>query len=315
MKLRQWLTVGFYVLAVVGLGVALSLWRIENAQVKRLEAQTQTLMAFTNEKDSLTQSLATATRSINDVYSQMINVSGEVSSQAAANQADNSNYKAQIADKLQRISSLVGAYQNQMSSTGQRLTTLKQQNASRAEQLKGLETTVEQLNATLETQQKRVDELLTELNSTKTERDKFASESQEKAEAFKTQARELATLATSFSALNSNYNTVYVATGAVEDLFRKGIIIKTSVGFPFAGTVWQPATTIADSAALTAQFRRLDMRRDNTIPIPFASYTFLSPHNIRHTQRITDSTGSPAIKIVNPEQFWAQSRYLIITGQ
>jgi flagellar biosynthesis chaperone FliJ len=308
MNLRLWLTVGFYCLAVIGLGVAISLWRVENAEVKRLEAQTQTLMTFTNEKDSLTQSLATATRSINDVYSQMANVSGEVSSQVASGQTDNSNYKAQIADKLQRISSLVGAYQTQMSSTGQRLVTLKQQNASRAEQLKGLEETVEQLNTTLETQQKRVEELLAELNSTKTERDKFATESQEKAEAFKAQAREL-------SALTTNYNTGFVAVGKVDDLAAKGLVTKATVGFPYSGTVWQPATNVADSSALTAQFRRIDIRHDHLIPLPFASYTFLSPHNIRHTQRITDSSGKAALKILNPEQFWAQSRYLIITGQ
>lgn len=314
MKLRTWLSAGFYTVAVVGSGVVATLWQVETKEVRRLETQTQTLLAFTSEKDSLTKSLANATRSINDVYGQMLSVSGEVSAQQRSTDGaqENLNYKAQIADKLQRISTLVGAYQSQMNTTEQRLLALKQQNSSRAGQLRSLEETVTQLNATLQLQQQRAEELLTELNSAKTERNRYATEFVAKAEAFKEQEKVLKTLMEKFDATF----TAFVVVGTVDDLARKGIITKTTAGFPFAGTVWQPAQNLADSAALREQFRPIDLRRDTVLAVPSPSFTFLSPHNQQHTQISTDGGGAGyRLNVLRSEPFWAQSRYLIIAVQ
>jgi enamine deaminase RidA (YjgF/YER057c/UK114 family) len=285
-------------LGIAGIA-AIALWRVQADQTRRLDTMYKEISSFNAQKDSLTRNLAEATNVISDVYAQVSMISGEVAVSNTLEKIDNRDYKVQIASKLQRISAMVDGYKAQMQNAEQQIAFLKQQNAAMAGQMKVLEETVARLKDITLKQQMRIEELIKELELTREEREKYKQQAIQTARAlFETQER---------------LNTGFYIAGTVEELKSKGIIEKRG-SVLFLGGAWQPVSNLADSAHLTEQFKKINVERAGSIPIPFSSYKFLSPHNERLAKVVVGEKGvSPfALKISNPQKFWGQSKYLII---
>lgn len=304
--IRKILIALFFVVAAASAGTAVSLWKVQSEQAKKLDESNKQLLAFTAQKDSLTRSLGDATKFISDVYVQVSNISGEVAVSNTLEKIDNLNYKAQIASKLQTISSMVDGYKSQMNNAEHKIALLKQQNIALAGQMNVLEETVIKLKDIVQTQQQRIEELTKELETTRAERERYKAEAMKKAQQLVAKEKEL-------EITTEELNTAYVIVGTIDELSEKGIIEKKGKVL-FVGGSWQPVATLSDSSALLSHFKKINITKDLAIPLPFQSYKLISSHNSTYLQQVVGEKGvSPfALKISKPEKFWAQSKFLII---
>jgi archaellum component FlaC len=279
--------------------VGVALWRTQADQTQRINTLYKEISTFNMQKDSLTRTLAEATGFISDVYQQVSAISGEVAVSNTIENIDKMDYKAQIATKLQRISSTVNNYKAQMQSAEEQLQRMKQQNAALASQVAVLEQTVGRLKTITEQQQQKIQDLLAELEMTRAEREKYK--------------RQAVEAMRSLFETKEKLNTAYYIAGTVDELQKKGIIEKKGT-LLFLGGAWQPVANLADSAQLTSQFKQVNIERDTKLNIPFQSYKIISAHNPRFTSVAAgEANVSPYVLRINrPEKFWAQSKYLIV---
>lgn len=311
--MRRTLLLIFFAVAAIAVGTSVSLWRVQSDQARKLDAMNKELVAFNAEKDSLTRNLNEATKFMSDVYVQVSNISGEVAVSRSIENIDNFDYKAQIASKLQTISSMVDGYKNQMQSAELRLAALKRQNVAFAGQIKTLEESVTQMKKVIETQQGQISKLSDELELTKAERDRYKREALEKARQLVEKNTQLVEKTEELTKTTEQLNTAYYIVGTVEELRSKGIIEKKG-NVLFLGGAWQPVAGLADSANLVGLFKKVNIQKDMSIPLPFQSYKVISAHNPSYIeQKVGDVGVSPfALKITKPEKFWAQSKFLIV---
>jgi hypothetical protein len=304
--MRKFLLLAFFALAAVASGTAITLWKVKTDQSRKIEQMNRDLIAFNAQKDSITHSLNDATKFIGDVYVQVSSISGDVAVSNSIEKIDNLDYKAQIASRLQRVSTMVDGYKAQMKGAEDRLTLLKRQNGLYASQVKTLEETVGRLRTIIETQQEQIEKLTDELVMTRAERDRYRREALAKAKALVAKNEQLVEAV-------DKLNSAYYIVGTLDELSAKGIIEKRGKVL-FVGGAWQPVAGLADSAGLVAQFKKIDIERELELPIPFQSYKLVSAHNPSYVALKSGEPGvTPyALKISRPDRFWAQSKFLII---
>jgi predicted nucleic acid-binding Zn-ribbon protein len=311
--MRRGLLISFFIVAAVAVGTAIALWKVQSDQARKLDTMNKELVAFSAQKDSLTRNLNEATKFMSDVYVQVSNISGEVAVSRSVENIDNFDYKAQIASKLQTISSMVDGYRNQMQSAELRIAALKRQNIAFAGQIKTLEESVAQMKHVIETQQAQIGKLSDELELTKAERDQYKREALEKARQLVAKNEQLVAKTEQLAVTTEQLNTAYYIVGTVDDLSAKGIIEKKGKVL-FLGGAWQPVAGLADSANLVSMFKKVNIQKDMSIPLPFQSYKVISAHNPSYIELKVGELGvSPfALKITKPDKFWAQSKFLIV---
>lgn len=310
---RKFLLFGFFVVAAVVAGTAVSLWRVRNEQAKKLDEANKQLIEFNAQKDSLTRNLADATKFISDVYVEVSNISGKVAVSNTLEKIDNSNYKAQIAEQLQVIGGMVDDYKSQMQGAEQKIALLKQQNVAYAGQMRVLEETVAQLKGVVKTQQERIIALTDELETTKAERDQYKREALSKAKSLIAKEEELKVTTEELTETTSKLNTAYYIAGTVDELSSKGIIEKKGKVL-FLGGAWQPVANLSDSSSLLANFKKINIEKEKILLLPFQSYKFISAHNPNFVEMGVGEVGvSPfVLKVNKPDKFWSQSKFLII---
>lgn len=286
-------------LVVIGGITGISLWKVQKDQTQKINTLYNDINVFNAQKDTLTKNLAEATNFISDVYVKVTNIAGEVAVSNSLEKIDNLDYKAQIASKLQDISAMVDSYKAQMQTAEEQIAQMKKQNAALAGQVKVLEETIVRLKDITIKQQERINLLVEELEMTKAEREKYKTQAIEAARAlFETKER---------------LNTGYYIVGTIDELKAKGVIEKKG-NVLFLGGAWQPVPGIGDSLNLTQLFTKINIEKDKTVPLPFQSYKLVSPHNSNLTKLQAGEVGGSAYKlqIAKPDQFWSQSKFLII---
>ncbi|TAE28206.1 MAG: hypothetical protein EAZ92_08475 [Candidatus Kapaibacterium sp.] len=293
----------FFVFAIVALAIIGSLFRARSDQAKKLEVQGRELVAFSAEKDSITQVLADATQSINNVYNQVSNVAGAVAISRTLENIDNVNYKSEVASKLVGISDMVNSYKNQMKTAESRVISLKQRNAGFAQKLVVLEETVKKLQETIAQQEIRITQLSDELNITRAERDRYRADALAKAKSLLAKEKEL-------EATTEELNTAFFIIGKTDDLAKQGYIEKKGSVLIFGGA-WKPS----DSLKVDSNFQQINITKTLELPMKSKFYRLVSAHDQRllAPQPNASEVLPYMLKISKPEKFWAQSKILIIT--
>lgn len=293
----------FFVFAVVALAIIGSLFRARSDQAKKLEIQSRELVAFSAEKDSVTQILADATQSINNVYNQVSNVAGAVAISRTLENIDNVNYKSEVASKLVGISDMVNSYKNQMKTAESRVMSLKQRNAGFAQKVIVLEETVKKLQQTIADQEVRISQLSNELNITRAERDRYRAEALAKAKSLLEKEKQL-------EVTTEELNTAFFIIGKTDDLAKQGYIEKKGSVLIFGGA-WKPS----DSLKVDSNFQQINITKTLELPMKSKFYRIVSAHDQRLLRpQPNESEVLPyMLKISKPEKFWSQSKVLIIT--
>ncbi len=113
------------------------------------------------------------------------------------------------------------------------------------------------------------------------------------------------------SQLTSEKNTAYYVVGTKDELIKKGVLVEEG-GKRFliaGGRNVVPARTLDPSV-----FSKIDRLADRSITLPQGEYQILTRQNVSFAkpQQFKDGKISGGLTIDQPEQFWANSRYLII---
>lgn len=112
-------------------------------------------------------------------------------------------------------------------------------------------------------------------------------------------------------------NTVYFVVGTREQLKQKGLVTEEG-GARVLWILWKTGTTLQSARELDpAQFTPINKRLLTEIPLPYAAgrYRILSRQDQSHLATPRDQGGhftGPALRINSPEEFWRNSKFLII---
>jgi hypothetical protein len=112
-------------------------------------------------------------------------------------------------------------------------------------------------------------------------------------------------------------NTVYFVVGTREQLKQKGLVTEEG-GARVLWILWKTGTTLQSARELDpAQFTPINKRLLTEIPLPHAAgrYRILSRQDQSHLATPRDQGGrftGPTLRINTPEEFWRNSKFLII---
>jgi outer membrane murein-binding lipoprotein Lpp len=113
------------------------------------------------------------------------------------------------------------------------------------------------------------------------------------------------------SQLTNEKNTAYYVIGTKDELIKKGILVEEGGKrfFVLGGRNVVPARNLDPTA-----FSKIDRLADRNITLPQGEYQIYSRQNVSFAkpQQFKDGKISGGLEIDQPEQFWANSRYLII---
>lgn len=126
-----------------------------------------------------------------------------------------------------------------------------------------------------------------------------------------------AALTDTVSNMSVRENTVYYVIGTKDQLQAKGLIVEEG-GSRVFWVLWKTGTTLQPARNLdAAQFTAIDRRQVMEIPLPVSTgtYRILSRQNANFLETKPDDNGhlpGPSLRISSPEQFWVNSKFLII---
>ncbi len=111
--------------------------------------------------------------------------------------------------------------------------------------------------------------------------------------------------------LTTEKNTAYYVIGTKDELIQKGVLVAEGGKrfFLLGGRQVSPARELNPS-----NFTKIDRLADRNIPLPEGQYQIFSRHNpsFAKPQSSKDGKISGGLTIEQPEQFWANSKFLII---
>jgi hypothetical protein len=217
-----------------------------------------------------------------------------------------SEKRARVMARVQELTLRVNASENRLSASRKRVAELAGKDSSMTLQLAAYDSTIASFKSIVDSQKAEIatltdrvrmlDSNVTQLTSTNVQ---LVSD--------KTQ------LTDERDKLTTERNTVYYIIGNKEDLLKKHVIVQTG-GTLGLGKVQVPARTLNLS-----DFTSIDKTKVAEIPLPKANtpYRIITRQDFAALETAPDKSGkvSGALKIKDPDSFWAASKYLIVIEQ
>lgn len=209
------------------------------------------------------------------------------------------------ANMLARLDSLVKRLQDsetRMKASEARLRKLAGHDKEMTARLAALDSTIANYQVMIEQQRSQIASLTFQVDSLHVETARLVSEKN--------------TLTTQVTDLTNFANRVYYVIGTKQELVQKGVAAEAG-GSRFLGVGWKSGKTLVpgrqlDESVFTPIAKDSDL--DITLPKPDKKYAIVSPQNVSFIEPAPakDGTYRGKIHIVNPEAFWAASKYLIV---
>ena len=259
-----------------------------------MAAELEQLRASSAERDKLLQDLAENTRVMSEINSELTKVKVPASRLKTTSESPLRASRDSMLQRIRYIATKVNESDARLRDSERRINSLTTINDS----LKTtLEATLANFDSTLETQRAELAAAAEQLGVLEAEnialRDTVAN-------------------------MGARENTVYYIVGTKEELIERGVITPEGGSrflfiFGKRGRVLAPARKL-DPAAFTA----INKRNVTEIPLPAADakYQIASRQNLEFLATTPDEkgriTGTDALRIAAPEQFWTASRFLIV---
>ena len=259
-------------------------------------------------KNDLLNEVMTSTQFVAAINDEMAKLKSSKKSvkvtSGTASESEVTDVKAQRADVLKRIRSLVARLDSseaRVETLRARAAKLSQHDATLVAQVEQYSRTIADLRATVERQKAEYGVTIAALNS--------------RIDTLNTTnvqlSGEKAALNDTVSALNTEKNTVYYAVGTKDDLIKAGILVEEGHKrlLLIGGRPVAPARELDPS-----KFTRIDRLQDRTINLPPGDFTIFSRQNPAYASPLVKKDGkiSGGLRVDEPEKFWAPSRFLIL---
>ncbi|MBA3522182.1 MAG: hypothetical protein H0T90_06760 [Gemmatimonadales bacterium] len=274
------------------------------AEAKSAEAQ----------KDSLLTEVLETTQFVSDINSELAKAKAVAAKPASTDRGvpgakrDREERKMALT-RIQQIITKLNESEAKLAQTETRAKTSRQRNARLLAQIETFKRTIEDLKTTAEQQR-------TEYEAALAQKEVQIATLAGRVDTLTTTNTLLSTdkaaLVDTVADLTSYKNTVYYAVGTKDELMKKGVVTKEGSKFlVFGGTRLEPARNLDPDA-----FTSIDKTQQTSIPLPRSDkkYKIISRQSPTYLSQNTTKDGkvTGTVEIVQPEEFWSASKYLIL---
>lgn len=265
-------------------------------------------------KNDLLNEVMTSTQFVNDLNVEMAKLKSHAPAKLdtrLTRESDVESIKEERAAVVKRISELVARLDSseaRVASLRARAAKLSLHDSSLTAQVAEYEKTIVDLRQTVETQKAEYEATIAKQNQQIAAlNSKVDTVTQQNVKL----AGEKTALIDTVGELTTEKNTAYYVIGTKDDLIRQGILVEEGQKrFVIVG-----GRTVAPARDLDpSKFTKIDRLRDRVINLPAGDYEILSRQNPAFASPFVARDGkiSGGLRIDQPEQFWAASRFLII---
>ncbi len=274
-----------------------------------LEQKVAELETVSAQKDSLLQEVMSTTQFVGDLSADLAAVRALTSGRPVAAEAGElegkspAEQRAALRDRVRELTTRFEQNEARLAQSQSRVTALTRGNAQLQGQVAGYDSTIKALQVVVETQRTELVALSEQLLGL------------QQANVVLSQERELlsaerAQLTETVGAMTTAANAVYYIAGTEKELLDRGVIAKRG------GIFGARATLVPGRALAPEDFTAMDRMADSVIVFPKAdkAYRIVSLQDTRYLEVAPDRTNRlrTGLRIASPEQFWANSRFLIL---
>lgn len=269
------------------------------------ETRLTQMNAISSTKDSLMQEMLATTSFINQINEEVAKArpaKGQATVTYQERVIPIAEYRATLLARIDSLVTRLNYSEARLKTSEARLRQLAGNDKELTARLAALDSTVAQYQAIVEQQKAQIAMLTAQVDSLHTDNARLATDKAQ----LTTQVTDLTTFA----------NRVYYIIGTKKELIAKGVATEAG-GSRFLGVGWRSGKTLVPGHDLAeSAFTELSKPTDVEIALPKADkkYAIVSPQNLKFVepQPAKDGTFRGTIKIVNPDAFWAPSKYLIV---
>lgn len=281
---------------VAGLAVA-GCNRGPSPEVQQQLAQLKTVSA---EKDSLMQQVVDNAKLMSEIGKQLATVKYVgPASMTTPSETPTAAARDSIMWRIKDVTKRVNEAESRLRASRARVRSLTHLSDSLRTQL---DSTISTLQAALDQQRATIATLTDQVNELQTQNATLVARN--------------AALVDTLNTATTRENTAYYIVGTQDSLVKAGIIVKEG-GARFLFIFGKRGQTLAPARELNpADFTRIDLRTDTTIALPdsTAHYKIVSRQDLSYLATPPDDHGrvQGAVKIAQPGDFWAASKFLIL---
>ncbi len=271
------------------------------------EAKLAQMQEISAAKDSLTRELMATTSFMTQLNDELAKVKPAKGSNTKVVQGENvvplEEYRADMINRITELRERIDDSEKQLASTQERLRKLTAGNREMQSQLAAYDSMVTGYKRVMDEQRTQIAVLTSNVQSLQLRVQMLSDENTH----LTTRVTDLSTVA----------NTVYYVLGTKKELMEKGIVQEVG-GSRVLGIGWRTGETLVPGAELSPDvFQKLAKDADTEIPLPDPTkkYRVVSRQNVNHLATPPDKDGKiqgDALRITNPDAFWANSKYLIL---
>ena len=265
-------------------------------------------------KNDLLNEVMTSTQFVNDLNDEMAKLKSHSRAKLSTKlttESDISAIKEERASVVQRMRELVARLDSseaRVASLRRRASNLSRHDSTLVAQVAEYEKTIADLRQTVNQQKAEYDQMIaTQKLQIASLTSKVDTVTQENVRL----AGEKTALTDTVSELTTEKNTAYYVIGTKDELVKRGILVEEGhKRFLLVGSrTVSPARDLDPS-----KFTKIDRLQDRVINFPAGDYTILSRQNPAFAAPLTAKDGkiTGGLRIDQPENFWANSRFLIV---
>jgi hypothetical protein len=263
------------------------------AQLTTVSAEKDSLLALMGENSKLMSEISSDLAKVKDIKKPMGAVVAP-ESPLSASLSYRDSIKAKIASVVERLNSA----ESRLNASQRRIKGMGVMSDSLKTQIATAEQTISDLRTTLENQKSTIASLETQVTDLKGQNSQLTVQNTALTDTLKTQVGE--------------NNAVFYVIGTKDELKQKGIIEEQGSKFLFFGSKTLVPAWHLDPTAFT----KGDGRELAEIPLPKNDtwYKIVSRQNVAALAEPATQDGKVkgAVKISNPREFWATTKYLIL---
>lgn len=276
----------------------------------RVLAEEQSVAA---QKDSLLKDVAQTQAFLSELTQQVGTVrnlkSGRAVSGGGSDLEENltpAERRARILAQVREITMRLNESESRLETSRRRVVELTGSDASKSKRLAAFDSAIGSFRSIIDAQRTQIADLTEQVRVLTEENARLAGDNARLAST-------AALVTTERDSVVAEANTAYYVADTREALTRQGII-KNEGGFLGIGRTQVPTRNLD----LTA-FTPIDVRQVSEIALPRAGkkYRVITPQNLAALDMPADAKGRlvGAVKIRDPQQFWARSKFLILVEQ
>lgn len=294
MKLHLRFAAPVFVIATAGLSAC---GRQAEQRAMAAEAKLAQMDTIAIAKDSLMKEMISTNAFIGQLNDELHKLEKTGKKQVVYNERVMSidEYRAEMMGRVKKLNTRVEESERKLRSTQSRLRKLAERDKEMTARIAAYDSMVVEYKKVIETQRVQIADLTTQVDTLSASNLRLANQVND---------------------LSTRWNTVYMVSGTKDELKSRGIVTEVG-GSRVLGIGWRTGETLVPARSLHASdFKTLTKQEalEIQLPDPARKYKLISRQNVEGLEVKPDKDGKVqgTLRIVDPEEFWGPSRFLIL---